>query len=177
MPSSTPNLALPFPLDTDPWADMAMTVEQLADALDTYLGGGGGAAGWQAFTPTWSAATTPPALGNGTLAGRYTQVGKTVHFSIVLTAGTTTTFGTGTFRLTLPVAPEDRRWRFLVDALDTSAGMNWGGWGIWDQANGVVNIAVPATTAGNQDRGASVTVPFAWATGDVLTISGTYEAA
>ena len=50
---------------------------------------------WTAYTPTWTAATTNPSIGNGTLAGRYTQIGKTCVLVIGLTAGSTTTYGSG----------------------------------------------------------------------------------
>lgn len=62
-------------------------------------------AAWQTYTPAWTAATTAPALGNGTITGRYTQIGKTVYVAVMLAAGTTTTFGSGVYKFSLPVAP------------------------------------------------------------------------
>lgn len=67
-------------------------------------GVGGSSSTWAAYTPTWTAATTNPAIGNGTLAGRYVRDGDTVHFWINLTFGTTTTVGSGVWRFGLPVA-------------------------------------------------------------------------
>jgi len=62
---------------------------------------------WSAYTPVWTAATTNPVLGNGTLTGWYKQLpDKTVHLDITLTAGTTTTFGSGVMKLSLPVASD-----------------------------------------------------------------------
>jgi hypothetical protein len=57
---------------------------------------------WNGYTPTWAAAGTQPAIGNGTLTGRWKRVGNTVDFRILLIAGSTTTFGTGTWTWTLP---------------------------------------------------------------------------
>lgn len=58
---------------------------------------------WTAYTPTWSSSGTAPAIGNGTLTGRYIQLGKLVVFRIFWQAGSTTTFGTGYWTWTLPV--------------------------------------------------------------------------
>lgn len=59
--------------------------------------------GVQNYTPTWSSAGTQPALGNGTLTGRYVQIGKLVVAELLLVAGSTTTFGTGIYTFSLPV--------------------------------------------------------------------------
>lgn len=69
------------------------------DRTDRYL-----AAPWDTYTPTWTAATTNPALGNGTLVGRFRLIGRTVVCRIHLVAGSTTTFGSGAFRFALPLA-------------------------------------------------------------------------
>ncbi|WP_051877190.1 hypothetical protein [Streptomyces natalensis] len=57
---------------------------------------------WTAYTPTWSASTTNPVLGNGTLIGRYQKIGRTVIFHVNLTTGSTTTYGSGSYNFTLP---------------------------------------------------------------------------
>lgn len=59
-------------------------------------------AAWTSYAAVWGAATTNPVLGNGTLVSRYKQFGKTVHVNITLTAGSTTTFGSGAYTFTLP---------------------------------------------------------------------------
>ncbi len=56
------------------------------------------------FTPVWTATTTNPVLGNGTLTGQYTQVNKLVYARYALIPGSTTTFGTGDYRFSFPVA-------------------------------------------------------------------------
>lgn len=58
---------------------------------------------WQAYTPAWSATGTAPSLGDGTLTGRYTQIGKTIHAMLTLAMGSTTTYGTGVYTFTVPV--------------------------------------------------------------------------
>lgn len=58
---------------------------------------GGGA--WTSWTPTFSGFT----LGNGTAAAYYKQVGKTVHWNLVVTAGSTSAATASTATFTLPV--------------------------------------------------------------------------
>lgn len=63
---------------------------------------------WDDYAPQWSTAlTTQPALGNGSLVGEWRQVGRTVDFRIELTAGSSTTFGSGVYLFTLPIPFED----------------------------------------------------------------------
>ncbi|MEU0831304.1 hypothetical protein [Streptomyces sp. NPDC005969] len=57
---------------------------------------------WTTYTPTWTAATTNPSIGNGTLTGRYMKVGRTVTVSLLLIPGSTTTLGSGVYLFGLP---------------------------------------------------------------------------
>lgn len=58
---------------------------------------------WNTYTPAWTADTTAPAIGNGTLTGKYAVVGKVCHFTALVTFGSTTTFGSGSYYLGLPL--------------------------------------------------------------------------
>lgn len=67
------------------------------------LTGWGGA--WTSYTPAWTSnGGTNPVIGNGTLSGKYVQMGKVVHFQAKILMGTTSTFGTLGWQLSLPVA-------------------------------------------------------------------------
>jgi hypothetical protein len=59
---------------------------------------------WTAYTPTWTSSGTAPAIGNGTLQGAYLRVGKLVYVHIYWKAGSTTTYGTGLYFLSLPIS-------------------------------------------------------------------------
>lgn len=134
---------------------------------------------WTAYTPSW-ASTVNPAIGNGTIGGRYIRVGsstsKTIHFYLSITMGSTTTYGSnngwviglpvnGAFSNTTP-APS-----FSAFALDSSASTRYALACFLDNANRVLLSAnAAAVTVG-------ATSPFTWATGDILRISGTYELA
>ncbi|WP_327132020.1 hypothetical protein OG311_13600 [Streptomyces sp. NBC_01343] len=129
---------------------------------------------WTAYTPVWSASGTAVSLGNGTVTGQYMQVGSMVWVKIVFTAGSSTTYGTGFWRLTLPVTPELNE---LIPgfANDNSAGIRVP----------MVARIIAASTSGENMRiacnttagGAGPAQPFTWATDDVLILNGQYKAA
>ena len=50
---------------------------------------------YDTFTPTWTAPTTDPAIGNGTLEGWIMQTNDFRIVSIRIVMGSTTTFGSG----------------------------------------------------------------------------------
>ena len=128
---------------------------------------------WTAYTPTWTGSTTNPVLGNGTLTGKYVQLGKLVIAKATLTAGSTTTFGTGLWRLSLPVA-----------AASAEVGAPYGTWsasdtGVADYSGFVVGSSSNRVAFYKFDNSALVgsTAPFTWGNTDVFMVSFTYEAA
>ncbi|MCX5176706.1 hypothetical protein [Streptomyces virginiae] len=59
---------------------------------------------YTAYTPSWTAASANPTLGNGTLVARWTRVGSQIQTSGNLTLGSTSSGGTGVWSISLPVA-------------------------------------------------------------------------
>lgn len=57
---------------------------------------------WQAYTPTWVANSGTVGVGNGGLTGRYTLIGKTVHFNISFSMGSTTSFSADVWGFSVP---------------------------------------------------------------------------
>lgn len=119
-----------------------------------------------AYLPTWTGSGGNPAIGNGTLDGVYSQVGKLVTFRIRIVMGSTTTFGTGNWSLSLPVTAD-------VDAAGAALGIDTG------TARYVGGLLFPTTSTiqvvvsgGNTLWGP--TVPFTWVSGDVVIITGQY---
>lgn len=126
---------------------------------------------WTSYVPSWTATTTNPTLGNGTLTGKYLQAGKLVIFRIELTIGSTTTAGSGVYSLSLPVAT----------AHSTNAVLGGGGL-FFDTSAANHYMHVPYIAGGAVRLAASAarwtaTVPVAPATDDVISVSGSYEAA
>jgi hypothetical protein len=134
---------------------------------------------WTSYTPTITADAGGFALNNGTLTGRYKQVGKTVFFKLKFVFGSTTAAGTGHWNFSLPVTAYDSDFTFSAAILDS--GIAWyGGIGNGNYTGSTSSFAViiPGTNA-------SVTTwaavgnggPFIWGTADNITITGSYEAA
>lgn len=163
---NTANLSLPYPENTDPLANMAAAIQALANAID----GGGIGGAWVAWSPT----LTGISLGNGVVIARRLLMGKTVHFRFQITLGTTTTFA-GLNSFSLPFAAQAIRWRFDGEILDN-------GFANYPIQGRVVPTSSPSNVelvyrngAGNTDAIVTNAAPFGIASGDVLTMSGTYE--
>ena len=134
---------------------------------------------WTAYTPTITADGGGSALYNGTLTGRYKQVGKTVFFTLKFVFGSTTAAGTGHWNFSLPVTAYDSNYTFTAAILDNSVAWYGGiGNGNYTGSTSSFAVIIPGTSA-------SVTTwatvgnggPFIWGTADNITISGSYEAA
>lgn len=124
---------------------------------------------WNIFTPTWTASTTNPSLGNGTISGRYLVMEKMCVALVRIVMGSTTTYGTGNWRITLPIAPASQNYDFPGQArgIDTSASLNYVA-GLSPNLTGYVEFA---------SHGGGLwgpTVPFTWANGDNLRMALVY---
>lgn len=129
---------------------------------------------WADWTPTWTAVTTNPAIGAGTLDGRYVQRGKTVNATIRMLAAADTTFGTGAWQFDLPVAAAIAHDQAFGTAHIEDSGTGWEqAVAFYDQSAGVVSLIPAAGGAALVDD----TTPIPWADGDLLTIEVEYEAA
>lgn len=126
---------------------------------------------WQPYTPAWTAVTTDPVLGDGTIAGRYTRIGNTVVCAGRIFMGAGTTYGSGAWRISVPIATSQG----LI-----GAGSAW----LFDSTGGSTSrfpssayFASTTTLGFMYPAGGEVagTVPFAWASGDQLRWTFTYE--
>jgi len=136
---------------------------------------------WQAYTVSWVTSGAVPALGNGSLAGHFTVIGKTVFFRIHLSVGSTTNIGTGYFIFGLPPTP------YLLSGfvISGSAAIVEGGSGkpfmaipvsgsyFFGNANTVSFIAYQTTAADVKIIGQNI--PMGWVTGSSIFASGFYE--
>lgn len=137
----------------------------ILDPIDAVVGD------WTPYTPVWAASGTAAFLGNATLLGRYLKINKIVFVDVALTMGSTTTYGTGTYTLTLPLPALDANGQtgavFLYHLASTTS---YGGslfvaastiFGVWSDGAGQIGPAIP----------------FTWAAGDQLRASFFYVAA
>ena len=131
------------------------------------------------YTPTWGSSGTAPAIGNGSIIGAYSQIQKSVTcFVVGVTFGTSTTFCTGTYTLTLPVAP-----------VSTIPYWSWSGYGLQVttayelklDVNGGSSTAVinyqSATTGAKTRVGATAPVTWTAVAGYGFWFSGSYVTA
>lgn len=125
---------------------------------------------WTAFTPVWTATTTNPTLGNGTLTGFWMQAGKLTFYSIVLTTGSTTTYGAGSYSFSLPANAVRQMSCGDVRLFDTSGSSNMSGSAFVDTGLSTVRLL-------HSSGSVTPTQPFTFATGDVIMVAGNYEAA
>jgi hypothetical protein len=176
MATTTPNNGWPVPTSTDYVKDGATAIEALGDAIDTSVGKG--LLLWESYTPVWSGNGTAPTIGNGTISGQFCQIGKTVHFNIAWSLGSTSTVGTSTrYTVSLPITAKANQ--ALTGSglyFDNSAGNYYP----FFMRNSTTLIDTmffsmgPTTITGNVLAAAKPVVP---ATTDSYTITGTYEAA
>lgn len=128
------------------------------------------AASGTAWTPVWTATGTAPALGNGTLTGRYFRIGNLVVAWVNLTLGSTTTMGTNTWGFSLPF-PRDTAILHLGSARIFQSGVTYRA-GVPVATANVVNVFVDAFASA-----AGATTPHTWVSGDALNFMYVYIAA
>jgi hypothetical protein len=133
---------------------------------------------WQNYTPDLTGSGINPTIGaGGSRTGRYRLDGKTIEFRATVVMGSTFAPGTGPWLLSLLAQHSTAAAGpslVMVHATDASAGTYFSGTGIIDPgAIGIGRIHMNSPTALNLGP----TTPFGWAANDVLTITGTYEAA
>lgn len=158
-----------------------MTWLQDVDRLDVYK-----SAAWTevvtgittTYTPVWTTAGTAPSLGNGSISGKYSLIGKQCVVRIFQKWGSTTNNGTGIFQWSLPITP--------VTGVDVSDGMV--GSAYLGVGSGYPGIALMQTGSANPNKvilfgctGAAQaitgTVPVTWNSGSYVLATLTYQVA
>ncbi|MDX2934648.1 hypothetical protein Sipo8835_46280 [Streptomyces ipomoeae] len=136
---------------------------------------------WNTYTPAWTAETTNPAIGNGSLTGKYAIVGKTCHFTLLMQFGTTTTYGSGNYYLSYPVkagalgglpqhlgVATSASGRAVVSCQPTaSTGATT--YTLWGPAS--------TSTSHLSQVGSGGVLGSAWASNNIIRVGGTYEVA
>lgn len=137
-------------------------VNQILLAIDALIGES------TAYIPVWTTTGTAPTLGNATLTGRYARHNKLVFFEINFVFGSTSAVGSGSFRFSLPSTAADTQFgAYSARVL---------GSGQWFVCTGYLSTAttVSVLNNGNTGSGIGAGVPFAWATGNNVAVSGFY---
>ena len=155
-------------------------INDAVEALEAKVAVGNTVLGaWIDYTPTWTASTTNPVIGNGSITGRYSLVNKTVTAQILVTMGSTTTFGSGSYFFSLPVTAAAT----LVGYPALGAG-----WGNDVSSGGATTFVAQVHNSGTTTFGLRYTVasgngsvaataPYTWASGDFISATIQYKAA
>ncbi len=130
---------------------------------------------WQSYTVSWTASTTNPSIGNGTLDGKYVQIGKTIICNIRLAIGSTTTFGSGVYGFSLPKTVYSSAVGFVGNFIANDNSANG-----WYSGQAIVvggDTKIITFIRDGISSYLSYNTPHDWASGDSLHISLTYEVA
>jgi hypothetical protein len=132
---------------------------------------------WTSYTPIWTGVSSNPVINNGTITGKYKQIGKTVFFSVFVTMGSTTTYGSGEWRISLPVTAASAK-GVIANLLTLDSGSAWyHGLALTGWINSTTTIALVQSEGGSGMSGFTSINPFTWTTNDEFFITGNYEAA
>lgn len=137
---------------------------------------------WTSYVPAWTGSGSNPAIGNGTITGHYARVGRMVFFKVAITMGSTTTYGTGNYSVSLPVTAAtnsgilQRNFCAFFYIQDTGTAEMQGFARLETTTTvllAVFNVAAtyPLVTA------VTPTVPHTWANTDTMQLTGFFEAA
>lgn len=167
------NIASGAAIDGSKLADATVTNAKLSTAA------GEVGAAWASVTPTLTASSSDPTIGNSTISGWWTRVGKTVTYRARLVIGSTFSVGSGSYRFSLPVAAGSNQALnsspmvsgVIVDVSAPETGLICGG-----KLITTTTLEVFAAKAGSISNLQSA-YPFAWATGDTIEFTVIYEGA
>lgn len=122
------------------------------------------------FTPTWTGASSNPAIGDGTLTGYYLKRGREVWASVRVVMGSTTTYGTGQWYFALPAIPSTGvAQQGSARALDAGTNIRIGVCETLTDGTARAQVMFDSDTAA-ADSGK----PFTWASGDELRFTIRY---
>lgn len=157
----------------------AVTAAKLADdsvfPANLTSGQSGSTWAWQTYVPTYGGGGIT--VGNGIVVAKWILIGKTVHFKYKLTFGSTTSISSSP-TITLPIASTndyDISTGQIGNSqlLDSSATTAYPAFPLWGSATTFKLIGLDIS---NVRYEITATAPFTWATGDILFVTGMYEA-
>ena len=131
--------------------------------------------GWTAYTPIWTAASSNPVINNGTIEGWYKVVGKTCFVRGNIAMGSTTTFGSGEWYVSMPFTASSAD-GILMTATLLDNGTAWYN-AILNGARAGFNhkTAIQYQNTGGTTDSLAPTTPFTWTTSDRFIWNGSYE--
>ena len=132
---------------------------------------------WISYTPVWTAASVNPVIGNGSLQGWYKVIGKTCFVRGNIVIGSSTTFGSGEWYVSMPFTASH------ADAILMTANLldNGSAWynAVLNGARAGFNFktAIQYQSTGGTALDVNATQPFTWANSDRFLWNGSFEIA
>ena len=133
---------------------------------------------WTPYVPVWTASVTNPVIGNGTITGSYAVIGKTCFVRGNIAMGSTTTFGSGEWYVSMPI-PAINADAILLTATLLDNGSAWYN-ATMVGARAGFNTKAPLQYVNITNGTASdvnPTQPFTWTNTDRFVWNGSYEIA
>ena len=169
MAGSTPIYGFRYPDPSDLVANYPALGQELAQDMETVLTT---YSTWPTYVPVITG--TGWAIGNGTITGRYARLGKTVHMLVLIVWGSSSTFGAGGLRVSMPVESTNHFSSAIVDCFDASLGVPYFLQSI--QANSTtLTLQSMQSSIGKLEEVIS-SKPMTWASGDFIRLYYTYRA-
>jgi len=128
---------------------------------------------WGSYTPAWTATTTNPVIGNGTITGNYIAAGKLIIGRFRIQAGSTTTYGSGAYLISLPVSANSG----LSEAAAGTADCYDSGTAHYLRFMYIDSSLARFALVGTANDFVTPTVPYTMGNGDIISGTFTYEAA
>jgi hypothetical protein len=133
--------------------------------------------GWTAYTPEWTAASSNPVINNGTIEGYYKVIGKTCFVRGNIAMGSTTTFGSGEWYVSMPFTASHAD-AILMTATLLDNGTAWyNATVVGARAGFNYKAPIQYQTTGGTAGDVNATGPFTWTTSDRFIWNGSYEIA
>ena len=129
---------------------------------------------WQTYAAEWRGTGSNPAINDGTIVGRFRRLGTRVEINVTVTCGSATTYGSGSYVVTMPpnctgrTVTNGTQNGHLTMAL---GGSTYPG-NVQLLSGGTDMFLIHATSP---QANATPTVPATWANGDRFTITAEFE--
>jgi hypothetical protein len=132
---------------------------------------------WTSYTPVWTAASSNPVIGNGTIEGYYKVIGKTCFVRGNIAMGSTTTFGSGEWYVSMPFTASHAD-AILMTAQLLDNGTAWYNATLNGARAGFnYKTAIQYQATGGTANDVNATQPFTWTTSDRFLWNGSFEIA
>jgi hypothetical protein len=130
---------------------------------------------WASYTPVWTASVTNPVIGNGTIEGYYKVIGKTCFVRGNIVMGSSTTFGSGEWYVSMPFTAANADAILLTATLLDNGSAWYNATMVGARAGFNTKAPIQYQTTGGTANDVNSIQPFTWASTDRFIWNGSYE--